>query len=126
MAGKLPVVNDVPDNAVLMAYDEKSDTLVYQDGQRLLWLIGSDIDPSTEIIYHIHTDEQERLPENRKKYGFDNRGFKTETGREQESIGHYRVYEKELPIEYHAAEVIVGFNAGGKLIWEQNFRVDYD
>ena len=37
-------------------------------------------------------------------------------------------YKKEVPIpsEYHVAEVIVGFNAGGKLIWEQNFRVDYD
>lgn len=126
IAGTLPVVDGLPDRAVLKAYDKKTDTMVYQDRQRLLWLIGSDIDPATEIIYHIHTAEQERLPENRKKYGFDNRGFKTETGRELESIGHYRVFEKELPIEYHVTEVIVGFNAGGKLIWEQNFRVDYD
>lgn len=58
------------------------------------------------------------------KYGFDNRGFRTGTGRELEPIGHYRVFEKEIPSEYHVAEVIVGFNTGGKLIWEQNFRVD--
>ena len=35
-------------------------------------------------------------------------------------------YKKAIQAEYHVAEVIVGFNAGGKLIWEQNFRVDYD
>ena len=34
--------------------------------------------------------------------------------------------KKAIPSEYHVAEVIVGFNAGSKLIWEQNFRVDYD
>ena len=126
IAGVLPVVAGLPDGAVLKEYDKKTETMVYQDGQRLLWCIVSDIDPATEIIYHIHTDEPEKLAETRKKYGFDNRGFRTETGREMEAIGRYRVFEKEIPSEYHVAEVVVGFNTGGKLNWEQNFRVDYD
>lgn len=124
--GTLPIVDGVPDGAVLMAYDEKTDTLVFRDSDRLLWLIGSDIDPATEIIYHIHTDEPEKLPESRRRYGFDNKGFRTGTGSELEPIGHYRVFEREIPSDYHVAEVVVGFNAGGKLIWEQNYRVDYD
>lgn len=125
-AGELPAVDDVPDGAVLKAYDETTDTLIYQDGNRILWLIGTEIEPTTEIIYHIHTDEKQKLPENRIKYGFDNRGFRLGTEKELEPIGKYRVFEKEIPSEYHVAEVIVGFNTGGKLIWEQNFRVDYD
>ncbi len=124
VAGDLPVVDGVPDGAVLKAYDKKTDTLVYQDGNRLLWLIGSDIDSATEIIYHIHTDEPEKLPENRKRYGFDNRGFKMGTGKELEPIEQYRVFEAAVPSEYHVAEVIVGFNTCGKLIWEQNFRIE--
>ena len=46
------------------------------------------------------------------------------TGMELEPIGHYRVFEAAVPSEYHIAEVIVGFSAGGKVLWEQNFRVE--
>ena len=40
-AGELPAVDDVPDGAVLKAYDETTDTLIYQDGNRILWLMRS-------------------------------------------------------------------------------------
>ena len=123
ISGRLPEISGTPKSAVLKAFDQKTDTLIYQDGDRLLWLIGSNVGSTTEIIYHIYTDEPEGLPEKRVKNGFDNRGFRIESGRELEPIGHYRVFVKEIPSEYHVAEVVVGFNSGGRLIWEHNFRV---
>lgn len=121
-----PQIEGVPADWTLKAYSPKFDTLVYQDGDRLLWLIGYDIEDRTEIIYHISTNELENLPENRKMYGFDNRGFHTYNGTELESIGKYRVFQKEVPGEYYVTEVVVGFNTSGKVTWEQNFRIDYE
>ena len=87
-------IEGVSDDWGLMAYNEEYDVLVYQDGERLVWLIGTEIDEHTEIIYHIHTDEPDKLPENRQVYGFDNRGFRTGRGNELDPIGHYRVFVK--------------------------------
>lgn len=75
VAGEVPVIPGLPESAVLKGWNEEYDTLIYQDGERLLWLIGKEIDKNTEVIYHIHTDEPEKLPERRVQYGFDNRGF---------------------------------------------------
>lgn len=101
-----------------------SDKLI-QDGERLLWLIGTEVDKSTEVIYHIHTDEPEKLPGKRAQYGFDNRGFRVgpeKAENELESIGHYRVFEKEIPEEYNVTAVVVGFNTDGIVTWTDSFR----
>lgn len=58
--------------AVLKAYSSAFNTYVYEKDGSLIWLIGYDIEDTTEIILHIDTNEPEKLPENRKKYGFDN------------------------------------------------------
>ena len=126
VAGEAPVIPDLPKTAVLKAWNTENDTLVYQDGDRLLWLIGSSIDRSTEIIYHIHTMEPEKLPEKRIQYGFDNRGFGAgaeRTDNELESIEHYRVFEKEIPQEYNVTAVVVGFNTDGTITWSNSFRL---
>lgn len=116
----------VPYEWVLKAYNEEYDVLVYQDGDRLLWMIGSEIDRNTEIIYHIHTTEPEKLPEKRVQYGFDNRGFRVKADEkvtnELESIGHYRVFEKEIPLEYEVTAIVVGFNTDGTITWTDSFR----
>ena len=80
---------------VLRAYSAEYDAYVFQKGDMLIWLIGYEIEPTTEIIYHIRTDEPEKLPENRIQYGFDNRGFRSESENELESMVKYRVYEKK-------------------------------
>ena len=125
VAGEVPVIKGVPETAVLKAWNEEFDTFVYQDGDRLLWLIGKKIDKNTEVIYHIHTDEPEKLPGIRVQYGFDNRGFRVGTERadnELESIDHYRVFEKEIPEEYNVTAVVVGFNTDGIVTWTDSFR----
>lgn len=125
VAEEVPVIKGIPETAVLKAWNEEFDTLVYQDGDRLLWLIGSEIDKNTEIIYHIHTNEPEKLPERRVQYGFDNRGFRVGDERaenELEGIDHYRVFEKEIQEEYHVTAIVVGFNTDGTITWTESFR----
>ena len=127
VAGEIPVIKGLPEGAVLKAWNEEYDTLVYQDGERLLWLIGKEIDKNTEVIYHIHTDEPEKLPEKRIQYGFDNRGFRVgaeRTENEVTSIDHYRVFEKEIPEEYHVTAIVVGFNTDGTVTWDDSFRIE--
>ena len=127
VAGEIPVIKGLPERAVLKGWNEEYDTLVYQEGDRLLWLIGTEIDKKTEVIYHIHTDEPEKLPEKRVPYGFDNRGFRAGTERadnEMTSIDHYRVFEKEIPEEYHVTAIVVGFNTDGAITWNDSFRIE--
>ena len=126
-AGEMPVINGLPEGAVLKAWNEEYDVLVYEDGDRLLWLIGSPIDRNTEVIYHIHTDEPEKLPEKRVQYGFDNRGFRVGTERAENELGgidHYRVFKKEIPQEYNVTAVTVGFNTDGTVTWNDSFRIE--
>lgn len=126
VAGEVPVIKGVPEGAVLKAWNEEYDTLIYQDGYQLLWLIGTEVDKNTEVIYHIHTDEPEKLPESRVQHGFDNRGFRVGAERadnELEGIEHYRVFEKEIPKEYHVTAIVVGFNTDGTITWSDSFRL---
>lgn len=127
VAGEVPLMKGVPERAILKAYSMEFDTLVFQDGERLLWLIGSEIDKNTEIIYHIHTTEPEKLPERRIIYGFDNRGFRVGAERIDDELGsieHYRVFEKEIPQEYNVTAVVIGFNTDGTIIWSDSFRIE--
>ena len=111
------------EGAILKAYSSAFDTYVYEKDGSLIWLIGYDIDDATEIILHIDTNEPEKLPENRKKYGFDNLGFHA-TKNEAEPIGQYRVFVKELPGEYNITGVSVGFNSNSRVTWSHRFRVE--
>ena len=114
-------------NGVLKACDSKYDVYVYQFNDRLYWLVGSSLNRKTEFVFHLHTDEPNRLPEPRKKYRFDNRGFragdKNEITRTMRS-GKYRVFVREIPAEYHITAVSVGFYADKKMQWSRQFRVE--
>ena len=74
----------LPDGATLKAYNSEFDTFVYlipeeeaRSADKLMWLIGWEgLDNTTEIIYHLHTNTPDLLPENRIQYKFDNRGFR--------------------------------------------------
>ncbi len=109
--------------AVLKAYSAAYNTYVYEKDGSLLWLIGYDIEDTTEIILHIDTNEPEKLPENRKKYGFDNLGFHA-IKNEVEPIGQYRVFVKELPENYNITGVTVGLNSNSWVTWSHRFRVE--
>ena len=110
-------------SGILKAYSPEYDTFVYQDGGKIVWYIGYDIEPTTEIIYHLYTNDGEQLPVSRVEYGFDNRGFKLGEGNERESIDEYRVFEKEIATEYPVTSITVGFNPGEGITWMKSFRV---
>lgn len=127
VAGEVPLIKGLPEGAVLKVWNEEYDTLIYQDVDRLLWLIGTEIDKNTEVIFLIQTNEKEKLPQRRVQYGFDNRGFRVGTERadnELEGIEHYRVFEKEIPKEYHVTAIVVGFNTDGMITWNDSFRIE--
>ncbi len=119
----------VPSGAVLKAYAPSFQTYVYEYQGKILWFIGwEQLDANTEIICHLYSNEPEKLPEHRKKYGNDNRGFRPkdrEAGKsenEWERIGNYRVFERELPTEYNIVAIVVGFNTDGEITWKHSFR----
>lgn len=122
--GDVVIPFSVPDNYILKAYNPNLSTYVFQDNDRLLWYIDWEITPSTEVIYHIFTDEPEKLPEKRKQYGFDNRGFRVGKLNELESENSYRVFEREIPENYYVTSITVGFNTAGEITWVQSFRVE--
>ena len=123
VAEDVSVPNGVPETAILKAYSSEFDAFVYEDGDRLLWLIGwNDLDSSTEIIYHLYTNEPEKLPEKSVQYKFDNHGFRVGTDKEIRSIGHYRVFEDIIPVDYNVTAIVVGFNTDGTITWTESFR----
>ena len=63
-------------NGFLKACAPDFKVYVYQYDCKLYWLIGTPIDKRTEIIFHLHTNEPDKLPIHRIKYKFDNRGFR--------------------------------------------------
>lgn len=103
--------------AILKAFIPEFDTFIYQVQNKIVWLIGADIDDKTEIIYLIHTDQPELLPTHRVKHGFDNRGFNIHDKSEQERIGKYRVFEKDIPSSFHITFIRTGFNTGKEITW---------
>ena len=115
----------VAEEGVLKEYNPDYDLYIYQLRDRLYWLIGESFDAS--IIYQIYTDEPDMLPEERQKYGFDNRGFRI--GSEKEltetmDCGKYRVFSDIIPKQYHISAVMVGMNRGADVIWKDYFRID--
>lgn len=129
--GDVNVPFAVPEDYILKAYNSDQSTYVFQDPSehRLVWYIGWEIDEKTEVIYHIQTNEPEKLPPHRIQYSFDNRGFRVPNDgsagkNELERIGEYRVFEREIPQEYNVTAVTVGFNTSGTITWTDYFRVE--
>ena len=116
----------VVEKGILKACAPDYDVYVYQFQNRLYWLIGSAIDKRTEIIFHLHTNEPEKLPAHRKKYGFDNRGFRAGAKNEitqRMRCGKYRAFVRDIPEEYNVTAVMVGFNTWGTIQWTRCFRL---
>ena len=119
-------LGEIVNRGILKAWEPKFDVYVYQFSGRLYWLVGSPLDKRTEIVLHLHTNEPEKLPENRRKYKFDNLGFRAGGKNELTGTmrcGKYRVFEREIPSGYHITAVRVGFYADKKMQWQRYFRV---
>ena len=106
---------------VLKTYNAENDVYVYQIQDKIVWLIGNEIPERTEIIYHLHTNEPDKLPEARQKYKSDNLGFMADKA-QCSFIGHYRIYEALIPREYPITAIGVGYSTLGIVSWKDYFR----
>ena len=117
---------EMPDfarGAILLAYDPEYDVYVYQCRNKMHWLIGKEIDESTEIIYLLFTDEVSKLPENRMIYGFENLGFYMGGSNQKVDVGRYKHFETVIPDLYHVTAIRVGFNTeDNQILWSQFIR----
>lgn len=114
-------VDDLVHGALLKAYNPDYEVYVYQYPDKMLWLIGKEIPENTEIIYHLYTNEPEKLPEARWKYQSDNLGFMVDNvGGKQ--AGRYRAFEAPLPTEYPITAIGVGYSTHGIVSWKEYFR----
>lgn len=110
-------------NADLKACSVDWDCYVFESGRELIFLVGSVVPESTEVICHLHTNEPERLPEQRVEHGFDNLGFLPEVP--DKMVGSYRCFVKPIPTSYPVSQIIVGLNPGtetGEIVWNSSFR----
>jgi len=103
----------------LKAYVPEYDAFIYQDHNKIKWLIGADIDSDTEIIYHLYTTDRQLLPAKRIQYGFDNRGFRLNNKSQKKQEGKYIFVEKDLPVEYPVTAVRTGFNTKEDVVWRR-------
>ncbi len=119
-------LNSIVEKGVLKAFVPEYEVYVYQCNDVLYWLIGTPVDKRTEIIFHLHTNEPEKLPDLRRKYKFANLGFRSGAKNEitkKMRCGKYRVFERTLPSEYNITSVTVGFNTSGTITWTRSFRL---
>lgn len=119
-----PKTKDLLEKGILKAYDPMYDTYVFQANRTLIWLIGLKNKIGSEIIYHIDTTSPELLPEKRKKWGFDNRGFSFRPEEKTKRLGNYAVFEKDIPNEYPVKRIRVGINTDKKILWSRFFKID--
>ena len=112
---------------ILKGYNPNYDFYIYQLGDRFYWLIGESFDAS--IIYQIYTDEPDMLPEERQKYGFENKGFRIGSEKdltETMNCGKYRVFSDIIPRQYHISAVLIGMNKERAILWKDCFRITID
>ena len=121
-----PDVEALLSEGTLKAYNHEYDTYVYQIENRLYWVIGTDLNEGTEVIYQIHTSNPDKLPEERRKYKFDNNGFfvgKEIKSSNERYCGKYLIYEREIPDDYPVVAICVGYSESGRIKWSAYFRL---
>ena len=122
-------LEEIVNGGILKAYDSHYEVYVYQYRKRLYWLIGSPLDKSVSVVFLLFTNEPERLPEERIKFGFDNRWFmgggKNELTKAMR-CGKYRVFVRKIPEEYNVTAVRTGLYKykEKEFLWSGYFRVE--
>lgn len=118
-----PFLRELKSNGVLKAYNLEYDTFVFQQNDKLIWVVGTDIDQKDEIIFQLDTTRPDLLPLKRQQYGFDNRGFHINPKNDVKTISRYLVLERPIPVEYPISRVRVGLKKDGKATWFQSFSL---
>lgn len=114
----------------LRFYDGDIGLYVYQYDGKLYWIADEnfkwDEDETTYIIYHLRTNQVDKLPEERIQYAFDNLDFYFETIEyKDEDTSPYRMAFKEIPVDYAITYVNTGHydTEVSKSHWTKPFHI---
>ncbi len=102
----IPALNSIICNGTLKSCSPFFETYIYQLGNKLIWIVGADLQSKDKIIYLLFPTNQVFLSRKRFK---DNRSFYADTKNETGRYGKYKVFERSLPNEYPVREIDVGY-----------------
>ena len=95
------------EGGVLLNYIPEHDTFIYKKGNRIIWLVGKELDQKTELVFRFYNSPQDVLSGFQK--AFYNQSFRKASQSERERIGRYRVYSKLIPSIPLATIIQTGF-----------------
>lgn len=117
-----PILNTIICNGTLKACSPFFDTYIYQWGKKIYWIIGADLQPKDEIIFHLYPPNREYLSHEWVIHGMENRSFYFNSKNEIGRYGKYRLFERPLPKEYPVETIKVGYNINRSIIWFKEFH----
>lgn len=125
-----PKINDeriaeVVEAGILHANLENGEMYIYQYENALYWIIPADyayLKDKIYIPYHIRTSDVEKLPEDRRESGLENKSFTFEKNEMEIEDTAYRVAVNKLPDEYPATDVLTGIYDRENKEWIQKAR----
>lgn len=127
-----PVIQDETIRTVLeqgkvCGYDIDKQIWVYQYKEKAYVIVGNDIykewEGNLEVPFHLWTSQNDKLPENRKQHGFDNKDFIFHNKEISVSSEDYRVAVIDIPQEYLIINARIGIFDSKKNEWI--WRVDF-
>ena len=123
----------VVNNGVCVASNKDNKIAIYQYNWKLYWIAEKgynfDEDGSTYIQYQIGTTQFHKLPSGRTDNGWywDNIGTDFENNEITNTMncGEYRVYVRDIPIDYSVTGIETGYYNNGKWEWYEFVRPRY-
>jgi len=124
------LLKDVFANGDLYFYSKDIGMYIYEYQEKLYWIANEDYmfskDGMTGIIYHLYTTQENKLPEHRVKFKFDNLDFIFEKHEYKNEVTKpYRVAISKIPKEYPITYIKTGvYDAENKKwVWLKHFHL---
>lgn len=114
------------ENCTLKAYVPEYDAFIYQNGNQLIWLIGSE--EKLWVTYRLHFDpsklpDHSRTDESDKENEWVDFGFMNNDSIQYKQIGKYHVFRRDIPANIEFKSVSCAFNCSKGTIRTRRFTV---
>lgn len=127
-----PSIHDIEIETVvsegkICGYDIEKQIWVYQYKEKLFLILGSELykkwEGNLEVPYHLWTTQNNKLPDNRKQNGYDNRDFVFANKEIHISSDEYHVAVTSIPQEYPITNIRLGIfdSQKNEWIWRADF-----
>lgn len=120
-------IREVIEKGRIRGYDSNKQIWIYNYTNRLYVIIGNDLyedwEGKIDVPYHLWTTQNDKLPENRKEYGYDNKDFIFSSKEIRISSSNYHVAVVDIPREYPITNIRMGIydSKENKWIWQVDF-----